>query len=62
MFVPNVIINNIIYQTTGIMVEDEDFEISGKTKLSVDGTEIPHRNNQYNLLNIILVLEWNMRL
>ena len=44
------------------MVEDEDFEISGKTKLSVDGTEIPHRNNQYNLLNIILVLEWNMRL
>ena len=48
MFVPNVMINKIIYQTTDIVVENEDFEISGKTKLSVDGTKIPHMNNQYN--------------
>lgn len=45
---PNVMINNKFYHTTGIVAEDEGFEVSGKIKSSVDGTKIPYKNNQSN--------------
>lgn len=45
---PNVMINNYLYHTTGIVVEDDGFKTSGKIKSSVDGTKIPHKNNQSN--------------
>ena len=48
MCAPNIMINNKLYHTTGIVAEDEGFEVSGKIKSSVDGTKIPHKNNQSN--------------
>lgn len=48
MAAPNIMINNQHYSTTGIVIENELFDIDGVITSTVDETKIPNKNGQSN--------------
>lgn len=48
MATPCVMINDKLYHTTGLVVDEKEFKIDGVIESTVSGSELPNKNNQSN--------------